>query len=303
MRGLARCRSRCRVRLECSDSRSTAAAMRRASSSRTPLDRGEPTTRNSPRVSVPVLSNTTASRSRASSRPRRSRTSKPVRAPRVVEMATTSGTASPSACGQAMTSTVTTRSTANAPSLRRRARRQRERRRADRDDGQDERGAVSQGLRTRAGRLRLFDQPHDAGERGSLAGARHLDAQRAGAVDGAGDDLRALDLCDGNRFARDHRLVDVALAALHDAVGRHARAPVARARGRLRAAPERHLFVGPPTMRCAVLGSRLASPRRAPHACEIDRISIQWPSSMMVTSVASSHHSGIAGIRRASPRG
>ena len=33
----------------------------------------------------------------------------------VVEMATTNGTASPSACGQAMTSTETSRSTANAP--------------------------------------------------------------------------------------------------------------------------------------------------------------------------------------------
>ena len=68
------------------------------------------TTRNSPRVSVPVLSKNTAVTLRASSRPRRSRTSSPLRAPRAVEIATTSGTASPSACGQAMTSTVTTRS-------------------------------------------------------------------------------------------------------------------------------------------------------------------------------------------------
>ena len=50
----------------------------------------------------------------------------------------------------------------------------RERARDDRDDGQQERRAVSQGLRTRAGRLRLFNQPHDVGERGTLAGARHL---------------------------------------------------------------------------------------------------------------------------------
>ena len=50
----------------------------------------------------------------------------------------------------------------------------RERARDDRDDRQDEGRAVSQGLRTRAGRLRLFDQPHDVGERRPLAGARHL---------------------------------------------------------------------------------------------------------------------------------
>ncbi len=50
-----------------------------------------------------------------------------------------------------------------------------------------------------------------------------------------------------------------------------------------------------PTMRCAVLGSSRASSRSAPDACEIDRISIQWPSSMMVTSEASSHHNASPG--------
>ena len=39
--------------------------------------------------------------------------------------------------------------------------------------------------------LRLLDEAHDAGERGLLAGARHLDAQRAVPVDRAGDDLVA----------------------------------------------------------------------------------------------------------------
>jgi hypothetical protein len=45
-----------------------------------------------------------------------------------------------------------------------------------------------------------------------------------------------------------------------------------------------------PTTRCAALGRRRASSRSAPEACEMDRISIQWPSSMMVTSEANSHH-------------
>ena len=64
----------------------------------------------------------------------------------------------------------------------------RERARDHGDDRQQERCAVSQGLGTRAGRLRLFNQPHDVGERGPFAGARHLHAEGAGAVDGTGDD-------------------------------------------------------------------------------------------------------------------
>ena len=49
------------------------------------------------------------------------------------------------------------------------------------------------------------------------------------------------------------------------------------------------------TTRTAVFGSSLASSARAPCAWLIERISIQWPSSMMVTSVASSSQSGIPG--------
>jgi hypothetical protein len=93
----------------CSDSDSTLAAMRSASSSPIPSAIVISTTRCSPRVRVPVLSKITTFRSRASSRPRRSRTRSPFCAPRVVEMATTRGTASPRAWGQAMTRTVTVR--------------------------------------------------------------------------------------------------------------------------------------------------------------------------------------------------
>ena len=50
-----------------------------------------------------------------------------------------------------------------------------------------------------------------------------------------------------------------------------------------------------PTMRCAVLGSSRASSFNAPLAWKMDRISIQWPSSMIVTRVASSHHSASPG--------
>jgi hypothetical protein len=64
--------------------------------------------------------------------------------------------------------------------------------RDDRDEREEERRPVGQRLGPRARRLRLLDEPHDAGERGALAGARHLDAERALAVDRAGDDLVAL---------------------------------------------------------------------------------------------------------------
>ena len=99
---------------------------------------------------------------------------------------------------------------------------ERESPRDDCDDRQHERGAVGQRLGTRARRLRLFHESHDVGQRRSLARARHLHTERAGAVDGSGDDLRALGLCNGHRLAGDHRLVHVALADLYDAVGGHA---------------------------------------------------------------------------------
>jgi aminoglycoside N3'-acetyltransferase len=48
-------------------------------------------------------------------------------------------------------------------------------------------------------------------------------------------------------------------------------------------------------MRSAVSGSSRASSLSAPCAWEIERISIQCPRTMMVTSVASSHHRSIPG--------
>jgi hypothetical protein len=56
----------------------------------------------------------------------------------------------------------------------------------------------------------------------------------------------------------------------------------------------------PSVTRVAVSGSSLASAWSAPWASWIDRISIQWPSSMMVTSVASSHQSASASMRPSS---
>ncbi len=61
-----------------------------------------------PLVRVPVLSNTTASTFRIDSRAKRSVINTPPRAARSVAIETTSGIAKPSACGQAITSTVMT---------------------------------------------------------------------------------------------------------------------------------------------------------------------------------------------------
>ena len=65
-----------------------------------------------PMVNVPVLSNSTALTVRIRSRASRSLTKIPERAAIEVEIAITSGIASPSACGHEITRTVTLRSTA-----------------------------------------------------------------------------------------------------------------------------------------------------------------------------------------------
>ena len=46
--------------------------------------------------------------------------------------------------------------------------------RGERGDGEPERRAVGERLRTGAGALGVLDQPHDPGERGALSRARHL---------------------------------------------------------------------------------------------------------------------------------
>jgi hypothetical protein len=67
-------------------------------------------------VSVPVLSNSTASTVRIRSSASRSVTRMPARADTAVASEITSGMASPSAWGQAMTSTVTVRTMASSTS-------------------------------------------------------------------------------------------------------------------------------------------------------------------------------------------
>ena len=75
-----------------------------------------PVTTWAPLVSVPVLSNSTASTVRIRSSASRSLTRIPALAATAVDSAITSGMARPRACGQAITSTVTVRTTASSTS-------------------------------------------------------------------------------------------------------------------------------------------------------------------------------------------
>ena len=103
----------------------------------------------------------------------------------------------------------------------------------------------------------------------------------------------------GARLAGDHRLVDRALACAHDTVGGNARARTNEhdvAFAQLRDRDLLDAFAAPsPCTRNAVFGRQLRELPSAPCACEIERISSQCPSSMIVTSVASSSHSGMPG--------
>ncbi len=102
----------------CSLSVSAAAASPNTVSASRPSAGSTPVTVGAPLVSVPVLSNSTTSTVRICSRARRSFTNTPPRAARSVAMETTRGMARPNACGQAITSTVMTRTTAVSGSPR-----------------------------------------------------------------------------------------------------------------------------------------------------------------------------------------
>ena len=103
--------ARMALAIGCSLSASTAAASVITSWRFHPSAAAWSTTAWFPFVNVPVLSNRTASMVRILSSASRFFTRIPARADVAVEMEITSGIASPSACGQAITSTVTVRMT------------------------------------------------------------------------------------------------------------------------------------------------------------------------------------------------
>ena len=81
----------------------------------------------------------------------------------------TSGIARPRACGQAITSTVTVRSTASSGSPSSDPDDERDQGGADGDVEQQRRGPIGEDLRPGARRLGLGDEPLDAGQRGVVA--------------------------------------------------------------------------------------------------------------------------------------
>ena len=95
----------------CSESVSAAAASASTSSRPASPEDSTAVTAGVPLVSVPVLSKRTTSTLRIRSSAKRSLIRTPLRAACAVARETTSGIASPSACGQAMTRTVMTRTT------------------------------------------------------------------------------------------------------------------------------------------------------------------------------------------------
>ena len=177
-------------------------------------------TSGSPLVRVPVLSMTTTSMRAAASRAMAFLNRTPRWAPSPVPTMIAVGVARPRASGQVMTTTVIANSMRLArPADRPAATPAKVSRAADQgDEHQPERGPVGEPLAGGLGVLGLLDELDDLGERGVGADLGGPDPQGAVAVDGGADDLVAGLLVDREALAGHHRLVDLALALLDDAV-------------------------------------------------------------------------------------
>ena len=246
-----------------------------------------PVTTGAPRVSVPVLSNSTASTARIRSSASRSFTRMPARADSAVEIAITSGIASPSACGHAITSTVTVRSTASSGIADARPHDERDDagRRSRRRTGCG--GAVGERLARRTRGLRLLHEALDPGERRVVADGVDPDPDRGVGRDGAGDDAVAQALRNRPRLPGDHRLVELRARRRRSRRRRGRARPAARARGRRAERRRRGPCSSPRSVddaRRRPAGARPA-PRARRCAWPIAFISCQWPSSM--TSISS----------------
>ena len=153
----------------CSLSDSTAAARRSTSDSSSPPPAATPVTTWAPFVRVPVLSNSTVSIDRMRSSASRSFTRIPARADTAVESDTTSGIASPSACGQAMTRTVTRPHDGVVGVAERRPDDEREQPRGGGDVEEEGGEAVGEHLRPAVARLGIGHQALDPGQCGVVA--------------------------------------------------------------------------------------------------------------------------------------
>src|SRR5215472_11167413 len=196
----------------CSESPSTAAARENKSSSRTPGATATPDNAGAPRVSVPVLSKTTRSKSRARSSASLSLTSSPFCAPRDVEMGNHERNGQSQSvrasddedrrCPDQRVFLVTR----NPPVAKRRSARRKghvEKKRSR---------AVGKGLGTGTGGLRSGDQPHNTGEGGVVSNGCDPCSKASPAHNSSCNELRSRAFRDGLRLARDHRLVYVGAA-------------------------------------------------------------------------------------------
>ena len=225
----------------------------------------------------------------------------PAFAATAVDSAMTSGIASPSACGQAITSTVTVRSIASSTlpasiqatnviaagaRWRRRTTAPRSGRRVP-GHGSDSparrrRGAGSRRARCRRRRRR-----------------RH--AQRRIGRHRTGDDPIADRLRHRAGLARDHRLVELGRALDDAPVGRDPTAGAHEHDVADRQLVEADRRAPSPSTSSASSGSSSASAASAPRAWPIAFISCQCPSSMIVTSSASSHQNSRSSQPNSSP--
>ena len=205
----------------CSEADSTAPARRRISVRDAPSSGVTSTSSILPSVTVPVLSRTIVPIRRVCSRTSGPLTRIPSCAPRPVPTIIAVGVARPSAHGHAMMRTAT--AAVNASAAERAEREpadERGERDRDHDRDEDRRDAVGQPLHRRLPRLRGLDEARDLGERRVRADLRRADDEPAVGVDRrAGDVGAGLDL-DGQRLARQQRLVDGRRALHDDPVGR-----------------------------------------------------------------------------------
>ena len=208
----------------CSLPRSSEAARSSSSVSAKPGTGLRAVTAGRPRVSVPVLSNTTVSIRPADSRACPPRTRMPVSAPRPVPTMIAVGVARPMAQGQAMTTTVTNASQRERqPRLRPEGQpgHEGQRRQDEHDRDEDLADPVGQALDGGLAALGPTDHLDDPGEGGLAAHPGRPEDERAGRVEGGPDDLVADRPVDRDGLAGDHRLVDRRSALDDDPVDRH----------------------------------------------------------------------------------
>ena len=265
------------------------ATSRSSSPSSTPPAETTSVSAGLPSVSVPVLSSTIAVMLDTFSSVAASLIRMLCRAPMPVPTATAVGVARPRASGQA----ITTAEIANVSAViaaappKKYHDDKRDDARADRQNHQILRRLVGQALPRRLGVLRPLHQLHDLRQRGVGADLRRPEADAAAAVDRAGDHGVAWPLGDGHALAGDQRFVDAGFAV--DAPRR--RPAPCRPAGAAQCRRPRTSLLGivrswPSRITVACGGTRSNSARSASLVPRRERISIQWPNSTNVTSIA-----------------